>query len=80
MRTSIFTKLRRALAALAVASVLFGAAPGTAQASGTCPAPGTGLPGALNMVADGTMLTIPMAHDAAQGNAGMSIAVGNSGC
>lgn len=45
-----------------------------------CPAPGTGLPGALNMLHDATMLTIPMAHDAAQGNAGMFLAVDNSGC
>ncbi len=80
MRTLIFTKLGRALAALAVAIVLLAAAPRTAQASGQCPAPGTGLPGALNMVHDATMLTIPMTHDAAQGNAGMDIAVGNSGC
>ena len=80
MRTSIFTTLSRALAALAVASVLLGAAPSTAQASGSCPAPGTGLPGALNMLHDSTMLTIPMARDAAQGNAGMFIAVDKSGC
>src|SRR2546422_5131056 len=36
-----------------------------------CPAPGSGLPGALNMLHDATMLTIPMARDADQGNAGM---------
>jgi hypothetical protein len=46
----------------------------------TCPAPGTGLPGALNMVRDLTMLAIPMTHDADQGNAGMATAVGASGC
>jgi len=49
-------------------------------ASRPCPAPGTGLAGAKNMVHDATMLTIPMAHDADQGNAGMSHAVGVSGC
>lgn len=80
MRTSIFPILSRALAALAVASVLLGAAPSTAQASRSCPAPGTGSPGALNMLHDATMLTIPMARDAAQGNAGMFIAVDKSGC
>jgi hypothetical protein len=46
----------------------------------TCPAPGTGLAGALNMLKDPTMATIPMTHDAAQGNAGMFTAVGASGC
>ncbi len=49
-------------------------------AASTCPAPGTGLPGALNMIADATMLTVPMVHDAAQGNAGMFTAVNNTGC
>ena len=52
----------------------------TPVAASTCPAPGTGLPGALNMIADATMLTVPMVHDAAQGNAGMSTAVSNSAC
>ena len=51
-----------------------------AEGSRPCPAPGTGLPGALNMVHDATMLTIPMARDAEQGNAGMSRAVTESGC
>ena len=46
----------------------------------TCPAPGTGLAGALNMIADATMLTVPMARDAAQGNAGMNTAVTNTAC
>src|SRR2546422_8517856 len=36
-----------------------------------CAAPGSGLPGALNMLHDATMFTIPMARDADQGNAGM---------
>ena len=52
----------------------------TPVAASTCPAPGTGLPGALNMIADATMLTVPMVRDAAQGNAGMNTAVNNSGC
>ena len=51
-----------------------------AEGSRPCPAPGTGLPGALNMVHDATMFTIPMARDAAQGNAGMFHAVDVSGC
>jgi hypothetical protein len=45
-----------------------------------CAAPGTGLPGALNMLHDPTMFTIPMARDAAQGTAGMFHAVAVSGC
>jgi hypothetical protein len=51
-----------------------------AEGSRTCPAPGTGLPGALNMLLDPTMFTIPMVHDAAQGNVGMFHAVDVSGC
>ena len=49
-------------------------------ASRPCPAPGTGLPGALNMMHDATMIAIPMARDADQGNAGMFRAVDVSGC
>ena len=64
------------LIALVLAAAML--APHSAEAS--CPAPGTGLPGALNMVHDATMLTIPMTHDAAQGNAGMFHAVAVSGC
>ena len=45
-----------------------------------CAAPGTGLGGALNMLRDATMGTIPMANDAAQGNTGMFHAVDVSGC
>jgi hypothetical protein len=66
------------LALSVLASMAFTVHP--VEAAGLCPAPGTGLPGALNMLHDGTMVTIPMAHDAAQGNTGMFIAVGNSGC
>jgi hypothetical protein len=45
-----------------------------------CPAPGTGLAGASNMLLDPTMTTIPMVRDAPQGNAGMFHAVAVSGC
>jgi hypothetical protein len=51
-----------------------------AEGSRQCPAPGTGLPGALNMIHDATMLTIPMARDAQQGNDGMFRAVAVSAC
>jgi len=53
---------------------------GSAAVSNSCVAPGTGLPGALNMLHDPTMATTPMARDAAQGNAGMFHAVAVSGC
>jgi hypothetical protein len=66
---------------LVLAAVLFAAQPAQALgAAGVCPAPGTGLAGALNMLHDATMWTIPMARDAAQGNAGMFIAVNNTAC
>lgn len=55
------------------------AAPG-AQGSRPCIAPGGGYPGALNMLHDPTMLTIPMVRDAPQGNAGMFRAVAVSAC
>jgi hypothetical protein len=61
-----------------LASTAFAVHP--AEAVGLCPAPGTGLPGALNMLHDATMVIIPMTHDAAQGNTGMFIAVDKSGC
>jgi hypothetical protein len=61
--------------------VLFATATARSGAvSNSCAAPGTGLPGALNMLHDPTMFTIPMARDAAQGNAGMFHAVAVSGC
>lgn len=50
------------------------------SAEASCPAPGTGSAGALNMLHDRTMFTIPMAQDADQGNAGMFHAVAVSGC
>jgi hypothetical protein len=52
----------------------------SAPAAAACPAPGTGLPGALNMVAAGAGMDLAMSVDAPQGNAGMATAVGNSGC
>lgn len=45
-----------------------------------CPAPGTGSPGALNMLHDPTMFATPMARNAPQGNDGMFHAVAVSGC
>jgi hypothetical protein len=51
-----------------------------AQSSRPCVAPGGGFSGALNMMHDPTMLTIPMVRDAPQGNAGMFRAVAVSGC
>jgi hypothetical protein len=63
--------------AIAAAPVALSAMPAVA-ASG--PAPGTGLTGACNMLRDPTMVTTPMTHDSAQGNAGMFLAVAVSGC
>ncbi len=61
---------------LAVATI--GANP--VQAAGVCPAPGTGLPGALNMIRDAKMWDVPMARDNPNGNIGMGIAVTHSAC
>jgi hypothetical protein len=60
---------------LVLAAVLFAAQP--AQASGGCLAPGTGLPGALNMLHDAGMFSIPLS---ARGDAGMWIAVNTTYC
>ena len=54
--------------------------PAAALLTSPCPAPGTGLPGAFNMIHDATMFDIPMANNAPQGTAGMFHAVGVSGC
>jgi hypothetical protein len=51
-----------------------------AQGSRPCVAPGGGYPGALNMLHDPTMASIPMQRDAPQGNAGMERAVAQSAC
>jgi hypothetical protein len=69
--------MKRVLA-LASALVLLGLTGTISVEAATTAAPGPAFCGALNMVHDGTMLTIPMTHDAAQGNAGMFIAVGKS--
>jgi hypothetical protein len=68
-------KMKRVLA-LASTLVLLGLT-GTISAEAATTA-GPAFCGAKNMVHDATMLTIPMTHDAAQGNAGMAIAVGKS--
>jgi hypothetical protein len=51
-----------------------------AEGSRPCVAPGGGFAGALNMLHDETMLSIPMDRDAPQGNIGMFRAVAVSGC
>jgi hypothetical protein len=66
-----------AVLTIAAAPATLSAMP-AAAASG--PAPGTGLTGACNMLLDPTMVTTPMTHDSAQGNAGMFTAVAASGC
>lgn len=55
-------------------------APQPVAATGTCPAPGTDLAGAKNMVADPTMGSIAMTVDNPNGNIGMRIAVINTLC
>jgi hypothetical protein len=67
-------------ASLPPATILAPTTVARAEASRPCPAPGTGLPGALNMLHDPTMFTIPMARAADQGIAGMFHAVAVSGC
>lgn len=52
--------------------------PPTAEAA--CPAPGTGIAGALNMVHDAKMLETMIAHVPQQGWDGMAGAVANSSC
>jgi hypothetical protein len=70
---------RLALAAtMGIAIVTLSGAPAAAE---TCPAPGTGLPGARNMAAAGTHMTDAMAdHTAPEGDAGMHTAVVNTAC
>ena len=54
--------------------------PALLVASGTAEAPRPCAAGALNMLHDPTMFSIPMARNAAQGTAGMFHAVAVSGC
>jgi hypothetical protein len=70
--------MKRVLA-LASALVVLGLT-GTVTAEASTPSPAPCTVGALNMLHDDTMRTIPMVRDAAQGNAGMFTAVGVSGC
>ncbi len=71
--------MRRLIIVIMSSAILMVATAGAAIA-GPGAAPGTGLVGACNMLLDTTMATIPMARDAAQGNAGMFHAVDVSGC
>jgi len=66
--------------AISMATINGGGTAVSAESSRPCPAPGGGFAGALNMLHDATMFTIPMAHDAPQGNVGMFHAVAVSGC
>ncbi len=66
------------LVIIVVASVMFSARP--VQASGVCPAPGTGLPGAINVFLDNTMFTVAVAHAAPLGTIGMERAINNTYC
>ena len=70
--------MKRLVLAIVSSAILMVAMAGAAAAA-TGPAPGTGLVGACNMLLDKTMVTVPMARDAAQGNAGMFHAVAVSG-
>jgi hypothetical protein len=71
--------MRRLIIVIMSSAILMVATAGAAIA-GPGAAPGTGLVGACNMLLDATMVSIPMARDAAQGNAGMFHAVDVSGC
>ncbi len=76
MKTNLLTiKRLTLLLVLVLAAVLASVQP--AHAAGVCPSPGTNLPGALNMLHDAGMFTIPLAP---QGDAGMWIAVINTYC
>lgn len=77
-RRSIKSLMMLVALVLVLATVMLAVQP--AQASGVCPAPGTGLPGALNMILDAKMLETMIAHVPPQGWAGMATAVGNSSC
>jgi hypothetical protein len=70
-------KMKRVLA-LVSTLVLLGLTGTISAEAATTAAPGPAFCGALNMLHDATMFTIPMAKDAPQGNAGMFIAVGKS--
>jgi hypothetical protein len=66
--------------ALTAGALIAAVSSASVAAAAQCPAPGTGMAGALNMIHDATMLSVPMAVDAPQGNAGMFTAVHNSAC
>lgn len=78
MKTLFIATIVALLVLSVTASTAFAGQP--AEAGRPCPAPGGGYAGALNMLHDATMWTIPMARDAVQGNAGMFHAVDVSGC
>jgi len=57
---------------LAVLAAALSAGLGTVGSAGAAPSPTpTGYTGALNMLQDSSMVSVPMANDSAQGNAGM---------
>jgi len=71
--------MKRVLA-LASALVLLGLTGAISVEAATTAAQGPASCGAQNMLHDATMPTVPMTHDALQGNAGMDIAVDGTGC
>jgi hypothetical protein len=71
--------MRRLITAMLSSAILMATTTGAAAACASA-APGTGLVGALNMLRDAKMFTVPMLRDAPQGTAGMFHAVAVSGC
>ena len=76
MRKKILALVTAAALLVALTVPLFA---GSAEASGPNQTP-NGFCGAFNMLMDPTMLTVPMVHNATQGNVGMFNAVAVSDC
>jgi len=79
VRLSTRMRLRIAVTLIAALAVVPLALEPAAASAAPGPTP-NGFTGACNMLQDPTMWTIPMARDAAEGNAGMFRAVDVSGC
>ncbi len=73
---------KRWIVRLALIAALWAALGGSASTpvGATCPAPGTGLAGAKNMIAADGGMKLAMSVDNPQGNLGMHTAVVNSAC
>jgi hypothetical protein len=79
-REKMMKKFSARLALVVIVGAAIVALPSAPAMARTCPSPGTGNPGALNMVTASVSGLTNMGNSSPQGFAGMNLAIANSSC